>query len=1117
MRQHHSYSHIRGVAAIVCAVLLCGGLSSLAQESSIVAQTLRPQHITVDVAAARLETALRGQHLSAEVYVDSKSKLLIVRGNPEVLREAARLWETIDRPQSNKPRVLFTSAPGNAKAETGPYALQHLSPRELEARLLAAWPRLSFQPEGEPHVFSSRLPGNERAVITIDHQQKTVKIDAPAAAAQSWRRVIAAFDTPPQTDETASVVPVERADPAQVDKAIRMLKAAQQAAGKRADVQFIAQDQPAPAANEAAPPAPANDDAEGAEEGEGPIGPVTIEIIEGLNQIVVRGKRRDVERVLRIIEQIERESELTRPEIEIHMLRHVNDRAVSDLIAQIYEQVFGSREARVSITPLIKPNALLLIGQAEAIAGVKDLIEKLDQPMPPQSQIRVFPLRHLSAIDAERTVRNFYVQRPGFGTDEPLGLGARVNVVAEFRSNSLIIQASVRDLAEVTELLNRLDVATSEATSEMRVFRLRNSLAEELAPVLQQAISGQAAPGTGGQAAAAAGGAGTSASQTTPRSTNLQLLRIDQEGRRLLESGILADVRITADPRGNSLLVRGPATSMELVGALIEQLDQLPDAEAAIKVFTLINGDAQTLVTSLQQLFGQATGNQGGGGAQGLLQTMTAGGDSTLVPLRFALDQRTNSVIVSGSIGDLEVVERILLRLDESDVRRRRTTVYRLRNAPAIDVAGAINQFLQSQRQVNQFAPTLVSQVEQIEREVVVVPEPVSNSLLVSATPRYYEEIQRIVEDLDRRPPMVVIQVVIAEVNLNNVDEFGVELGLQDSLLFDRGIGTVGFPFNNQPLGNNSTPQSLATRENLAGQGLTNFALGRTNSELGYGGLVLSASNESVSILIRALQQSSRIQVISRPQVQTLDNQPAFVQVGARVPFVMSSNQTQFGIQNVTELQNVGILLGVTPRTSPDGLIVMEINAENSQLSSEAEGIPISVSNTGEVLRQPQIFITTAQTTVSAQSGQTVILGGLIRTSRTQETRRTPYLSDIPVLGRLFRYDREVNNKRELLIIMTPYIVRTDEDIEMINAKETERMNWCLADVAQVHGELPWAKGVGPWNEKKTPVIFPDQDPTGELPAPAGTTPPAAGQEENRFEPIESEPTPDGVFEQQPR
>ena len=167
-------------------------------------------------------------------------------------------------------------------------------------------------------------------------------------------------------------------------------------------------------------------------------------------------------------------------------------------------------------------------------------------------------------------------------------------------------------------------------------------------------------------------------------------------------------------------------------------------------------------------------------------------GESALVPLRFSVDQRTNSIIVSGNPGDLEVVRNVLFRLDASDLIQRITTVYRLHNAPAADVATAINNLLTRQRNLNNAAPELITAYQQIEREVLIEPETVTNSLIVSATPRYFEEIKQIVTELDRRPPMVVIQVLIAEVTLNDDDQFGVEWGLQDSLLFDRGI--VGGP-----------------------------------------------------------------------------------------------------------------------------------------------------------------------------------------------------------------------------------------------------------------------------------------------------------------------------------
>ena len=367
---------------------------------------------------------------------------------------------------------------------------------------------------------------------------------------------------------------------------------------------------------------------------------------------------------------------------------------------------------------------------------------------------------------------------------------------------------------------------------------------------------------------------------------------------------------------------------------------------------------------------------------------------------------------------------------------------------------------------------------------MIVVPEPVSNSLIVSATPRYFDEIKRVVTELDRRPPMVVIQVLIAEVTLRDTDQFGVELGLQDSLLFDRGIASNRFLWNGQPLGNDNTPASLATRNAAAAQAITNFTLSRSDPTLGFGGLVLQASSDSVNMLIRALQESERLQVISRPQVQTLDNQPAFVQVGAQVPRIQSSQITNFGTQNNTSDVSVGIILQVTPRTSPDGMIVMEVDAEKSAVGPEATGIPISITTNGQVIRSPQILITRAQTTVSARSGQTVILGGLITNNQEEITRRVPYLADIPVLGRLFRFDSVFKQRTELLIILTPFILQSEENIESMNLRESERMSWCLGDIVNIHGPVGMA-GNPAFNPQASPVIYPDLQPGGPEPTPA--------------------------------
>ena len=153
-------------------------------------------------------------------------------------------------------------------------------------------------------------------------------------------------------------------------------------------------------------------------------------------------------------------------------------------------------------------------------------------------------------------------------------------------------------------------------------------------------------------------------------------------------------------------------------------------------------------------------------------------------------------------------------------------------------MANSLTTFLtQVQSLQQQFAQQGIgSAFEQIEREVVVVAEPTSNSLIVSATPRYFEEIERIIEQIDRRPPMVMIQVLIAEVTLNNTDEFGVELGLQSNVLFDRSL--VGSPTNVLRTITNTLPNGTQTTTDIL-EGASNipgFIFNDTINSLGNSG-----------------------------------------------------------------------------------------------------------------------------------------------------------------------------------------------------------------------------------------------------------------------------------------
>jgi len=1022
---------------------------------------------------------------------------------------APQVRQVADQQPIPAPRLLTQS-----------WQLKNLNWHDFENSLVRTWgTRLEASQDSAGDMATFRFPAAAAgsASFMVDHRNNLVTITSPSSAAKKWLRMAQLLDSRPQVgDERTAVMPLDKSDPQSVRRAIdlvtRIMPSRQPASGssllprrKQHIGQFVGTLFQQPEAGGAQPGfQPPGFQPPGGEAGDvtqvvgapndasvaGALqrlaGNVRIEILDDI--VIVQGRQQDVDKVMAIIEQIEQQSIEFKPEIEIYQLKNVDGQQLNLLIQQVYATVFA-RQGTVTILPLVDPNALLLIGRKENIPAVIELIEKLDRPMPPASQFKVFLLKHMSCIDAERTVRQFFTAEPLVLNQPRIGTGVRVYVIAEFRANALIVQASPRDLAEVERLIASLDVEVSPAAGEVRVFKLKNSLAETLAPVLMEAITGVGAQIQQQQQQAQGVGGATSPATANQVARSLQFLQMGPNGEEMVKSGVLRDMRITADTGSNSLIVVGPPSGMSLMAAIVAQLDGLPPTQATIKVFSIINGDATAISTMLSTLFGVT---QQGAGAQGQATNQaTVGGESALVPLRFSVDQRTNTIIVTGNPGDLDVVRALIARLDVSGQTERINTVKKLHNAPALDVATAITNLLTQQRTLNQAAPELITPYQQIEREILIEPEQVTNSLIISATPRYYDQLLKIIEQLDKRPPMVAIQVVIAEVTLTDNEQFGIEWGLQDSLMFDRSILTNRYNYNSQTsvFPNDNTAASLATRENVAGQALSNLAMGRIDPTLGFGGLVLTASNESVNVLLRALEQSSRLQVISRPQVQTLDNQLAYVNVGSLVPRISSVQQSTVGVANPSLSDiSVGIILEVTPRTSPDGTIVMQVNATKSSVGPDATGIPVFTDASGNVVRSPQIPLTTAQTTISARSGQTVILGGLITKTQTENTRRIPYIADIPVLGRLFRFDTVSNIRTELLIILTPYMMQSEEQNEWFNARESQRMSWCLADLINIHGPVTMS-GNPAYSGSPSDVIFPDLTPGSPQPTPAGQRP----------------------------
>jgi type II secretory pathway component GspD/PulD (secretin) len=561
--------------------------------------------------------------------------------------------------------------------------------------------------------------------------------------------------------------------------------------------------------------------------------------------------------------------------------------------------------------------------------------------------------------------------------------------------------------------------------------------------------------------------------------TKTSAIRFVKDGQ-TYETGYLEDVHIVSSARINALIVSAPTVTMRLIEKLIESLDTVAAARSYVNVFQLHRGsDANLMENLIAQLFTgqgrQATTGIGGNGTGGLGTTSTVRPLITLTPnpadgaslidLRLSVDDRTNSLIVAGSLNDLQAITAIVARLEGAEVQTRYNEVYKLRNAAAADVANAVQTYFTNVLAV--YTGTTFNTAYQIlQRQVVVIAEPVSNTVLISATPEHFGEIKRIIDKIDSQPPQVMIQVLIAEVQLNNAEELGVEAGLQSPLFFTRGnTGTTytpGFNFNT-PAPQSALPNvNLASPSTVGFQGVSNLGVGRTSATQGFGGFVFSASSNTFSLLVRALKAQGRVDVLSRPQLQVGDNQTGFMNVGQNYPILTGSTIATGGLaqQGVTYV-DIGVTLQVTPRVNPDGKILMRVAPSVSSVA------PTSV-NLGNGVQAPSFDQQTVQTTVLASDGETIVIGGLITKQENRQENGVPYFKDLPHLGVLFRYRTHTVARREILIIMTPHIIRSEFDQARILAEESARLKWCLPEIGATH--LHGMEVMGPASHGARPV-----------------------------------------------
>jgi general secretion pathway protein D len=264
---------------------------------------------------------------------------------------------------------------------------------------------------------------------------------------------------------------------------------------------------------------------------------------------------------------------------------------------------------------------------------------------------------------------------------------------------------------------------------------------------------------------------------------------------------------------------------------------------------------------------------------------------------------------------------------------------------------------------------------------------------------------------------------------------------------------------------NGTTSLNASNLFGLAQQGINPTS--GVNTLPGAGLYTIAGSDFTATV--RAIQEVGKVEVLSRPVIMTRNNQQATVVVGQQVPIISGVNFGALGNEESTvTYQNVGVILQVTPFITGDNNVEMILAP---QISSVANQSTVISSGTNGIISTPYINIESANTVVVTPNGQTVAIGGMMQDSKTDTDSKIPILGDIPGIGLLFHHKVKSVNKTELIIFLTPYIVRTPEDLALMTLDEKSRVE--LAPQAFSEKEFHQYLAPQPPNPAPVPITAP--------------------------------------------
>ncbi len=416
----------------------------------------------------------------------------------------------------------------------------------------------------------------------------------------------------------------------------------------------------------------------------------------------------------------------------------------------------------------------------------------------------------------------------------------------------------------------------------------------------------------------------------------------------------------------------------------------------------------------------------------------------------------TNSLIITDSVHNIKKIESLIRALDvRAPEGKGKINVYYLRNANADDIAKVMSSLVARLPAVPGGAQVPMGPATILEGTVTITADKATNSLIIVASPIDYETVKDVVQKLDIRRRQVYVEAAIIEMGLARQRELGFEFQATSLNQLDSSkvIAVGGTNFGN--IGNAvvNGPAGFASMNGLA--------VGAVKGTFTFKGVEYL----NIGALLRALQTDGDVNVLSTPNILTTDNQKAEIMVGENVPFVTGQSQSTAtgggSILTTVERKDVGITLKLTPQITSDDNVKLDIYQEISAITATAGLNPNIVG--------PSTSKRSASTTVVVKDRETMVIGGLIRDNVMSSTSKVPLLGDIPILGWLFKYKTSKVEKTNLMIFITPYIIKNEADAEAI----TQRKANALEEFRTEHRIEK--KDMGGLAEPKKPGARPEQ------------------------------------------